>query len=430
MRWSASACGSARRTPKTIGPLRIPLVMLSIAATLGCAELPTNGEPSDTPVWPGETWDTSIPEAEGIDPAAIEALVADLDTGVYGLVDHFLLIRHGRIVVDRRLPHNYDAVVASQEGNHLHVAPDGGPQYDYDHTDWHPYYQRTDLHTLQSVTKSVTSAALGIAIDAGMIEDVHVPVLPFFDAYEFDRSDPRKSAITLEDFLTMRSGIDWVTTGGYESDEHSTSQLESSDAWVQFVLDRPMDTEPGSVFEYNDGASVLIGKILREATGQRVDQWAAEQLFAPIGIDEFYWKVTPDGEADTEGGLYLTIHDLARVGYLFLRGGEWDGRRILSEAWIAASVAPRVLDVQPDNGRPDPGYGYQWWIPSHEGGKATIYAGNGYGGQFLLVAPEDDVIAVVNGWNIHPGDFQLTFDVLQERIIPALVTGGEPHPED
>ena len=93
-------------------------------------------------------------------------------------------------------------------------------------------------------------------------------------------------------------------------------------------------------------------------------------------------------------------------------------------------MTPSVLDIRPDNGRPDRGYGYQWWIPSHEGGKAKIYAGDGYGGQFLVVAPEDDVVAVFNGWNIHPGDFRSTFDVLQERIIPALDTGGEPHPED
>ena len=231
----------------------VPFAVFWIAATLGCSvvEVEVDSERQGlAPPWPGDTWETSTPSAEGIDPSVIEALVTDLGNGVYGLVDHFLLIRHGRIVADHRFDHDYPAIVAGQQGNHAHAAPDGGPQYDYDHTDWHPYYKGTDLHTLQSVTKSVTSAALGIAVDAGMIADVQVPVLPFFDAYEFDRSDPRLSAITLEDFLTMRSGIDWVTTSGLSSDEHSTIQLESSNEWVQFVLDRPMDTAPGTVFEY------------------------------------------------------------------------------------------------------------------------------------------------------------------------------------
>lgn len=362
-------------------------------------------------VWPGEEWSTSSAAAEGIDQGAIDSLVADIKAGEYGLVDHFLLIRHGRVVADHHFSHDYAAIAARYDtANH---------QYNYDHPAWHPYYRDTNLHTLQSVTKSITSAALGIAIDDGLIEGVDVPVLQYFDDYEYDTSDPRKRAITLEDFLTMRSGIDWNTEGGYGSGVHSTDLLEASDAWIQFVLDQPMDTVPGTVFEYNDGVSVLIGKILRKATGQRADRWVAERLFEPIGITDFYWKITPDGEADTEGGLYLSVHDLARIGYLFLRGGEWDGQQIISKEWVTASTTPVVPDVAPDNDRVDVGYGYQWWVPDHDGQRTVVYAGNGYGGQFLLVVPDYDIVAVFNGWNIHGGDFRSTYRVLQERILPA-----------
>ncbi len=363
-------------------------------------------------VWPGEEWSTSSAAAEGIDQDAIDSLVADIEAGDYGLVDHFLLIRHGRVVADYHFSHDYAAIAAQYDTtNH---------QYNYDHPAWHPYYRDTDLHTLQSVTKSVTSAALGIAIEAGLIGGVSVAVLPYFDGYEHDTSDPRKRAITLEDLLTMRSGIEWNTSGGYGSGVHSTDLLEASDAWIQFVLDQPMDADPGTVFEYNDGVSVLIGKILREATGQRADQWTAERLFKPIGITDFYWKITPDGEIDTEGGLYLSTHDLARIGYLFLRRGEWDGQRIVSEAWVTASTTPVVLDVAPDNDRVNVGYGYQWWVPDRDGQRPLVFAGNGYGGQFVLVAPDYDIVAVFNGWNIHGGDIRSTYRVLQERILPAM----------
>ncbi len=273
---------------------------------------------------------------------------------------------------------------------------------------------------MQSVTKSVTSALIGTAIKQGLIESVDVQVLPYFDAYKFDRSDPRKAEITLEDLLTMRSGIDWVTEGGYADPNHSTVLLEASDTWIQFILDRPMDETPGTIWEYNDGVSVLIGKILREATGEQVVDWAKETLFDPIGIDRFYWKTTPDGEADTEGGLYLEAHDLARIGYLFLRDGAWDGEQILTPDWVEASVTPYIADVSPSNDSFNWGYSYQWWVPEHQNGVATVFAGNGFGGQRLIVVPEHDIVAVLTGWNIfgNPGPVETA---LRTEVIPQAL---------
>lgn len=391
-------------------------LLAAVAVAVGACAGEATGQGDAQYPWPGETWPTSTPEAEGVDPEAIASLVADLESGEYGLVDAFMLVRHGRVVANHKFEQDYAAIAAQYDTtNH---------QYNYDHTDWHPYLRDTDLHTLQSVTKSVTSAALGIAIDRGLIAGVDVPVMPYFSAYASFPTDPRKEGMTLEDLLTMRSGLLWETAGGYSDSEHSTVLLEASDEWIRFILNQPTDTLPGSHYEYNDGASVLIGKIIREATGERADEWARRMLFEPIGIDEFYWKITPDGEADTEGGLYLTTEDLARIGYLFLRGGVWDGRQIVSSEWVEASVRPVVADVAPDNGRPDAGYGYQWWIPDQEGGEATVFAGNGYGGQFLLVSPQHDIVAVFNGWNIHDPPNQSTWRALQERILPHVVPGS------
>ena len=363
--------------------------------------------------WPGEDWPASTPAQEGIDPAAIDALVADIEAGTYGLIDHFTLIRHGRLVADHHFEQDYESIAAAYDTtNH---------QYNYDHPDWHPYYQGTELHSLQSVTKSVTSAALGIAIDQGLISGVDVPALSFFQAYSPDLTDPRKGDMKLEDLLTMRSGIEWSEDTPYTDPENSCILMEASDEWVPFVLGYPMDSDPGTVWEYNSGASVLLGKIVQVATGQRIDAWAKEQLFDPLGIQDFYWKITPSGEVDTEGGLYLSAQDLARIGYLFLRGGMWGDQRILSEDWVRASTAPIVTDIQPENGRTDPGYGYQWWVPDHDGENTSVFAGNGYGGQFLLVAPDYDIVAVFNGWNIHEGARESTWRALQERILPGII---------
>jgi len=394
-----------------LGTAAIRLIALTVLTGCSSYQDPESGSASKP--WPGETWPTSTPSEQGIDAAAIDSLVADIDSGEYGLVDAFMLIRNGYAVANYRFTHDYEAIGSEYDSsNHM---------YNYDHPDWHPYLKGTNLHTLQSVTKSVTSAALGIAIDEGLLADVHIPVMPFFKAYEPYVTDSRKESTTLEDFLTMRSGLQWNTKGGYSSSTHSTVKLEASDEWIRFVLEQPTDAIPGKRYQYNDGVSVLLGKILREATGQRADIWAKERLFNPIGITDFYWKITPDGEADTEGGLYLATEDLARIGYLLLRGGEWNGRRIVSREWVEASTTPVVPDVAPENDRSDPGYGYQWWVTDQDNGKARIFAGNGYGGQYVLVSPEHDIVAVFNGWNIHGDGNRSTYRALQERIIPALV---------
>jgi len=389
--------------------LGIKIGTISLLVLTACGPAPL---PSQELAFPGESWEVSTPQEEGIDPAAIDAIVQDIQAGDYGLIDHFTLIRNGRMVADYHFEQDYESISAAYDTtNH---------QYNYDHPDWHPYYRDTDLHTLQSVTKSVTSVALGIAVDRGLIAGVGTPALSFFEAYEPDLADPRKTDLTLEDLLTMRSGIEWSEDTPYTDPNNSCILMEASEEWVPFVLGYPMDADPGTVWEYNSGASVLLGKIVQVATGDRIDAWAKEQLFDPLGIDSFYWKTTPAGEVDTEGGLYLSAQDLARIGYLFLKGGMWGEKRIISEEWVEASTAPIVPDIAPENGRSDPGYGFQWWVPDHDGERTLVFAGNGYGGQFLLVAPDYDVVAVFNGWNIHGGARASTWRALQERIIPAI----------
>ena len=383
---------------------------LAIVALFGCH---LDRTPTVESEWPGSSWPVSTPAAEDLDTATIDDLNADLAAGTYGLVDHFLLIRNGRIVADEHYDHDYRSIAAAYDTTN--------DQYNYDHPAWHPYYRNTGLHTLQSVTKSVTALALGIAIDEGFISGVDVPAMSFFENYKLDLSDPRKADMRLEDLLTMRSGIDWNEMISYDSEENSAIQLEASEDWVRFVLDHPMANDPGTVFDYNSGVSVLLGKIVGVATGKRIDVWTEEKLFRPIGITEYYWKTTPLGEVDTEGGLYLSVHDMARIGYLMLKGGVWKGERIVSEEWVRASTAPVVPDVRPDNDRRDSGYGYQWWVPDHDNTRPIVFAGNGYGGQYVLVAPEYDIVAVFNAWNIHGGAERSTWRVLQELILPAML---------
>ena len=152
--------------------------------------------------------------------------------------------------------------------------------------------------------------------------------------------------------------------------------------------------DPGTKWVYNSGGSHLMSAIMREATGMTVDAYAERFRFGPLGIREYHWKRTPTGLPDTEGGLYLEANDLAKIGYLYLHDGVWNGQRILPPGWVTASTAIRVERVNAAGW----GYGYQWWRLDRGG--TPVWAGLGFGGQYLLVLPEHALVGVINSWNV------------------------------
>jgi CubicO group peptidase (beta-lactamase class C family) len=405
----AAPAGAARRGWKAAleaggAPLRRAARLLAFAAlaSAGAAAAEEAGGP-----WPTRGWDTATPESVGIDATALAAFDAELASGAHGYVDGMLVVRHGRLVFERSYLHDYDALFVGR----------GEPgQYNYYDPDWHPWYRKGLLHSLQSVSKSVTSTLIGIAVGRGELPGVDVAVTAYTQGYRI-ADDPRWQALRLRDVLTMTAGIQWdESTVPYTDPRNSCAAMEASHDWVQFVLDQPMAAEPGEVFVYNSGATVLLDQVLHAATGRHAAAYAAERLFRPLGIRAWYWKETPAGHTDTEGGLYLSPRDLAKIGHLFARDGLWEGERLLPEGWVEASTAPRV-EVSTQPGR-EWSYGYQWWaMPWGERRRWAVTA-NGYGGQYLLVVPELDLVAVFTGWNIYdrpplsPHLFQTRFEVV------------------
>ncbi|MCW5516024.1 serine hydrolase domain-containing protein [Muriicola sp. Z0-33] len=385
----------------------LPFSILLILALIGCK---TGNKDKEANKDVASSTYTLTPSSALL--AVIDSVNLEIKNGAYGLIDRFMVIQNKEVLADFKYVQDYASIAKKYDTtNH---------QFNYNHPDWHPFYRKTQLHSLQSVTKSVTSILLGIAFDLNEEYNVKTKVMPLFKDYTIKALDERKKAITIEDLLTMRSGLEW-NEDDYTDLSNDCIAMELSDEWIKYVLNKPMDTIAGKRFEYNSGASVLLGKIVRIITGQRIDKWAEEKLFEPLGISDYYWKKTPDGEIDTEGGLYLKAEDLAKIGALFLNNGVWNNKQIVSESWVTASVSPVVKDVNPNNNR-QIGYGYQWWIPEHSNGESKIFAGNGYGGQFLMVVPEHELIVVFNGWNINDTPEKSSWRVLQDRIIPELIT--------
>ena len=345
---------------------------------------------------PDESWPQATPESVGLDSSTILSLDADLASGKYPYVDSMLIIRCGKNVYERSYPHNY-AKIYHQE------AHTKGPLnarltgiYNYFDPQYHPYYEGSDLHTMQSITKTVTSVIMGIAMGRGEFHmELDTPILQFFDIPRIMNLDDHKRRITLRDLLTMRSGLDWEEDVPYNDPRNGSSAMEALDDWVQFVIDRPMAHEPGTFFAYSSGVSQLLGYIFQRATGQDIETYAIEHLFKPLGFQRHYWKHTPLGLVDTQGGLYLRPHDLAKIGDIYLHDGMWNARRIVFGDWIRQSITPST------DARLEMKYGFQWWlIPYGPAQERLAWAALGLGGQRLLVLPEDELIMVFTGWNI------------------------------
>ena len=378
------------------------------------AALPATAQPT----WPTKGWPVATPAAVGMNVSALDSIDADIRSGKFGFVDRFLVIRRGQLVYDRRYQQDYDRIYGDSARNaralRLHH-PTGA--FNYFNTWWHPYYRRGELHTLQSVTKTVVSMVIGVATTRGEFPSLDTRVLSFFDSSTVANVDDRKRRMTLRHLLTMTAGLEWNENLPYADTANTADKLEGGYDWVDFTIDRPMSEEPGTRFNYSSGATELLAHVFYRATGADIEEYAARHLFTPLGIRDWFWKRTPAGIIDTEGGLYLSATDLAKLWYLVLRSGQWEGHQVLSRDWLRASVAPAVA-IGAARGA---GYGLKWWIyPNPTDSTRMMWAGSGFGGQRPVIVPEDDLIVVMYQWNILPGQPSMPFMPTMRRVINAV----------
>ena len=368
--------------------------------------------------WPNPDWPVAAPDDRGLASAPLAALDSAFASGRFGAIDRFVVVKDGYLVIDEQYENDYETISEGHRGalgcgfESCEPGEEDNP-YNYYHPSTHPYYQGRDVHSLQSVTKSVAATVIGVALTRGDLEDLNAPLLAFFGDYDLSRVDPRLHEATLDDLLTMRTGIEWHEQDRPFDSTNTTLQLEASEDWIQFTLNQPSDAAPGTQWVYNSGGSHLMSGVILDATGMTIDEYAAAHLFGPLGVDDLHWKMTPKGLPDTEGGLYLEARQLAKIGYLYLQGGRWKDQELLSEDFVTGATARQVDAV---NGL-GWGYGYQWWRLDRDG--LDVWAGLGFGGQYLLILPAHDLIGVVNSWNIFGERLPNTRDALLNALIEA-----------
>jgi CubicO group peptidase (beta-lactamase class C family) len=378
--------------------------------------------PADTATavsWPGDNWQTSTPEQEGLDSQAITKLDEELRAGKHGYVDSMLIIRNGRMAFEAYYENDYRTINADL------VTGESGPWNYYD-VNWHPFHMGSDLHTIQSSTKSFMSALVGIAIARGDLPGVSATLGDLLPHRKI--TDPQKAAITLNNILTMTPGFEWEEDVSYWDPRNDAIQVELTDDWVAYLLDKPLVHEQGTSYKYNSTNTQLMSEMVSTASGRALDEYAEELLFGPIGIKDYAWKDAPEGFKDVAGGLYLKPRDLARFGLLYEREGEWDGRQIIPAEWVAKSAESHVADTAPGNPNFNVGYGYQWWVFNDgSDGRPYMYGSWGWGGQFALIVPELDLIGVFTGWNVYDGqDYVSTYRLFYDRVVvpTAQAAGG------
>ncbi|MBI4501545.1 MAG: serine hydrolase [Gemmatimonadetes bacterium] len=390
----------------------LPLIATLLAAS------PLTAHSQD--LWPTKQWTVASPRAVGFDSTILAGLDAEIASGKYGYVDGMLVIRHGKVAYERSYKHDYDSIYGAdaRTPSPLNAHDPSGP-FNYFNPWWHPFYRRGELHSLQSVTKTIVSVIIGVATTRGDFPSLDTPILTFFDTAHVANIDPRKRHVTIRHLLTMTAGLDWNENLPYSDPNNAASQMEASADWIKFTIDRPMAEEPGTSFNYSSGVSELLSHIFRVATGRDIEEYAARNLFTPLGIQDWFWKRSPTGLADTEGGLYLKPRDLAKIWYLYLKNGSWEGKQIVQPEWVRASVTPAVTV---SNRGPNVKYGLKWWLVPYGDGSHLAWAGSGFGGQLPIAVPEQDLVMVFTAWNIVGGRPALNRQMALERVLAAVVS--------
>jgi CubicO group peptidase (beta-lactamase class C family) len=339
--------------------------------------------PGTPPDWSNGQWPTSSPEEQGMNPEMLSAMldhVVQTGSEIYSIT----IIRNGYVVLDE------------------HFSNDD--------------FERDEARPIFSCTKSVVSILVGIAIDRGYIQGVDQPVLSFFPDRTIANLDADKQAMTLEDLLTMSTGLDCQDS--YLYNWVGLDEARRSGNQGQYALDLPMVHAPGDYFEYCNGASQLLSTIIQDATGMSAFHFAYEYLFRPLGITKVTWGISREGVNPGFAEMFMTPHDMAKIGLLYLNQGRWNGEQIVSAAWVAESTREHI-----SAGTLAEGYGYHWWVDANgyymaQGLTRGYNKADGYGGQSIFVVPQRNLVVVFTG-KLYDDDFFIPEGLLNDFIIPA-----------
>jgi CubicO group peptidase (beta-lactamase class C family) len=373
--------------------IRHAILCSVVLSCLTVADSQTTSSPNQASQATTSSWPTASLGENGFSESRLAALDTAIRSGEFKKIGSVLIARHGKLIYES--------------------------YFDGD---------ATTLRDTRSATKSITDALIGIAIDEHKLSGVGAKVLALLPerARRVQNPDPRKSAITVEDFLTMSSPLecdDWN-----DASRGNEERMYLVEDWAQFILDLPIrgrmhtgeqvESPPyGRFFSYCTGGVFTLSEVIEKVTGERTDRYAQEKLFAPLGITSVEWVYSPMNIPQSGGGLRLASRDLLKVAQLYLDSGKWQGKRIVSESWVSASTEPHAqIDGTTE-------YGYLWWLKSFKSGEKACPAFfmSGNGGNKIVAIPGLDLAVVITSTNYNThGMHEQTEKILTDYVLGAL----------
>ena len=345
-------------------------------------------------VSPGD-WPIATPDSVQINPTKFQAMEAAIQAGEFKKIGSILIARHGKLVYE----HYFDGDAKT-------------------------------LRDTRSATKSITAVLIGIAIDEKKLPGVNARMLALLPEHKrkLQNPDPRKENITVEDFLTMSSLLecdDWN-----DASRGNEEKMYLVEDWAQFILDLPVrghmkigeHPEPpkyGRDFSYCTGGVFTLSEVIQKVTGMRTDRYAQQKLFGPLGINDSTWVYSPLDVPQTGGGLRVTSADLLKIPQLYLNGGRWNEKAIVSPEWVKASTTAHAMISDHQE------YGYLWWLQSFtsaaDGKSYPAFYMTGNGGNKALAFPTLDMTVVITATNYNTkGMHELTEKILTDYILAAV----------
>lgn len=337
----------------------------------------------------------------GMDPVPLRRMMDRINGTDMHRIHDILIMKDGRLVFEEYFPgFALDMNAASRDGEWL-------------------AYGRDTAHFMASVSKSVTSAIVGIAVGEGLLPDLERTVRDCFPEYA-DILTGEKAGITLRHLITMTSGLAFdENTYPYGDERNDITRMFSVDDPIRFVLAKPLTSAPGERFFYNSGTVNVLAAAVARAAGAGFLAYANDRLFAPLGEEGGRWQTFRSGDVFASGGLFLRARDLAKIGQVFIDDGSWHGAEIVPAGWVALSQQEHVATSGFGFAF---AYGYLWWIRNFTGGGVAwrCYFAAGWGDQYLFILPELRLAIVFNCGNYAVNARLSPFDLVEDYILAAL----------
>ena len=344
---------------------------------------------------PNDNIQTYSLEDVGINKAVINEIIDSINTGFYPNRHSLLIYKDNKLVLENYFS-GQDYIWGRDIGIIMH--------------------HDTVLHDMRSISKSVVSACIGIAIDQGKIKSADQKLFDFFNDYAEHAKDG-KEELTLKHLLTMTSGLEWNEDVPYDNPENSEIQMDNSSDPIGFVLSRKLSSVPGSTWKYNGGTTEVLATIIKRATGKNVYEFAKEYLFKPMGINRSEWTCFPGTDIPAAAsGLRLRSRDILKFGILYQNGGKWKNQQIIQQPWIEQSLTSQIS--RPDGG----GYGYQFWVfrDSIQGKVHEWPAAVGNGDQKIFFDKKNNLIVVMTAGNYDKWDIKNNSFAILTKIYESL----------